>query len=374
MYHRLSQQTKLNEEKRKRESEKSKEELEKKESVNRRRIRNKVEKERLEKWRKEYEENQKKDIIRKRQEEIAKRNEEERIRIEKTRELEKKNDVESLQRRNVYFQARQEAELNKMKHIEAERKAANNIFGYVEPEPPAKQRPSTAASAKKADVSGDLNNNQLNKQNYHYVNKAYNYNSPSSQVSSSAMQNQPESSIPNSYLIQKSKPETPNRARNEAPASYNQDAFSAPKQETPSYSRSDIPKSSKPENVNRQRKDLASAQGQSSKPPSFEDFFPPAKKADKRAPVNPPKPIYKPTPLQKDSVGELIQQPKKQLQNVYQNIVEPELKYQGKYGNQREELNELKSLIDGATDFAFLEDSLKQQNFGDSSEYDEVYG
>lgn len=301
-------------------------------------------------------------------------------------ELQKRNDSEMLQRRDVYFQARLEAEMNKKKHIEAERKAANNIFGYVEPEPQVKQRPSTAASAKKSDVSGDLNNNQLNKQNYHFVNKAYNYNSPSNNPPVSSASKQPEERIPNSYFNEKpkqaevkipvkneirpSKPEIPVSNKQEVPLQNN---------EAPIYSRPEVVKSSRPEIPSKPRQDLTSAPT-SSKPPSFEEFFPPAKKREnvKRAPVNPPKPNYKPSPIYKDNVSDVIYQPKKQLQNVYQNIIQSEPKQDKKPpkvdSKNHGELDEINALIEGATKFSFLEDSLKQKNFGDTDEYNDVYG
>lgn len=291
-----------------------------------------------------------------------------------------------LQRRDVYFQARLEAEMNKKKHIEAERKAANNIFGYVEPEPQVKQRPSTAAAVKKSDVSGDLNNNQLNKQNYHFVNKAYNYNPPSSNQPTPSVHKQPEVSVPSSYFNEKPKQiDVPTPIRSEVPSSKHEIPISsrhdlpASKQEAPIYSRPEVVKSSRPDIPYKPRQDLTSAPT-SSKPPSFEDFFPPAKKSEnnKRAPVKAPKPNYKPSPVHKDNVSGVIYHPKKQLQNVYQNIVQPEPKIERKPSKtdhaHQKTLQEINALIEGATDLSYLEDSLKQQNFEDTDEYDEVYG
>lgn len=78
--------------------------------------------------------------------------------------------MEKAQRSNLFYQAKYEAEMNRRRHQEQESRAANQIFGYYEPEVPKKERPSTAID-KKNEVSGNLNNNQ--NQNYHYQ-KAYN--------------------------------------------------------------------------------------------------------------------------------------------------------------------------------------------------------
>lgn len=168
----------ISEEEQKRRLEKEREREELKRLIEERERRNreeqkKLEKQKLDQWRKDYEEKQKREIMQKRQEEMARRNEEERNRRLMEKEMERRKEVENQARSKMYHQARYEAELNKRRHQEMERQAANNIFGYVEPEPPKRERPSTAAHAKKDYASGDLNSNQAKVQNYHYKNKPY---------------------------------------------------------------------------------------------------------------------------------------------------------------------------------------------------------
>lgn len=351
----------------------------------------KIEKQRLEQWRKEYEENQKVDLERRRQEESEKRKEEERLRMQNLRDLEKRNEVEKIQRSNVYYQARYEAEMNKRKHQEAERKAADNIFGYVEPEPVAKQRPSTAAQAKK-DVAGDLNNNQLNKQNYHFANKAYNYN-PTPQKPVEFLAKHPDSQVPKSYYNERPGTDRPSPAKPEAPA------YSKP--EPPTYSRPEVPAYSKPEPAySYQDPPNYPSKPPSTKVPSFEEFFPPAKPVDKirKPPSAPAKPKFKPSPVQNNQV-EVAYQPKKQLQNVYPNMLPPEpepkkplykpsiaegqakkspdfdtMPFHLKNTNQKiNALDEVNKLIQGVTDLSYLDDNNAQSSFKDSDDY-EVYG
>ena len=163
------------EEERKRREQKEREREEIRRQVEERERKNKeaqkqLEKKRLEQWRKDYEEKQKRDFIEKQKKEAERRREMERIRQHHAEVQEKRKKEEKVQRSNLYYQAKYEAEMNKRRHQEQERNAANNIFGYDEPEPPKKTRPSTAAQ-RNNNPSGDLSNNKLN---YHYENKAYN--------------------------------------------------------------------------------------------------------------------------------------------------------------------------------------------------------
>lgn len=123
-----------------------------------------IEKKRLEQWRKDYEEKQKVDLQKQQKELLEKQREAERMRQQSLMEMQKAKDNEKILRSNLYYQARQEAELNKLRHLESER---NNRLGiFDDPTPPPKPPP------KKTDLSGDISNNQYRqKANYHYKNK-----------------------------------------------------------------------------------------------------------------------------------------------------------------------------------------------------------
>jgi hypothetical protein len=162
------------EQRRRREKENDREELRK--QIEEREDKNKeaqkrLEKQRLDQWRKDYEEKQKKDYLRKQQEANANRIEMDRMKRQHSVEEEKRKQLEGAQRSNLFYQAKYEAEMNRRRHQEQESKSANDFFGYGEPDVPKKDRPSTAMDKKKNDVSGNLNSNQ--NPNYHY-NKAYN--------------------------------------------------------------------------------------------------------------------------------------------------------------------------------------------------------
>lgn len=57
----------------------------------------------------------------------------ERVRQQNLAQMQRRQEIEKVQRSNLYHQARMEAELNKQRHQEAERRAGNGIFGYDEP-------------------------------------------------------------------------------------------------------------------------------------------------------------------------------------------------------------------------------------------------
>jgi len=166
----------INEDEQKRRREKEKEREEVRRQVDERERKNKeaqkkLEKQRLDQWRKDYEEKQKVEHIQKQKHEQEHKREQERMKQYHQQQMAQQKQVEDVQRSNLYYQARNEAEMNKRRHQEMEKNAQNNIFGGYEPEPVKMNRPSTAAQAN-ADVSGQLNNNQLNKNNYHYKNKS----------------------------------------------------------------------------------------------------------------------------------------------------------------------------------------------------------
>lgn len=157
------------EQRRRAEKEKEREEIrrkiEEKERKNKE-AQKKLEQQRLEQWRKDYEEKQKREYEQKKREEQIRQREKDKLKAYHQQQLEKQKQMEDVNRSNAYHQARYEAELNKKRHQEMERRAANNIFGYEEPEIQKKHRPSTAAHGSK-ERAGDLSN----KPNYHYQNK-----------------------------------------------------------------------------------------------------------------------------------------------------------------------------------------------------------
>ena len=57
----------------------------------------------------------------------------ERVRQQNLAQMQRRQELEKVQRSNLYHQARKEAEMNKLRHQEAERRAGNEIFGYNEP-------------------------------------------------------------------------------------------------------------------------------------------------------------------------------------------------------------------------------------------------
>jgi hypothetical protein len=161
----------ISEEEQRRRAEKEKEREEIRRKIEEKELKNKeaqkkLEQQRLEQWRKDYEEKQKREYEQKKREEQIRQREKEKMRAYNQQQIDKQKQYENVNRSNAYYQARYEAELNKRKHQEMERRAANNIFGYDEQEIQRKNRPSTAAHGSK-DRAGDLSN----KPNYHYQNR-----------------------------------------------------------------------------------------------------------------------------------------------------------------------------------------------------------
>lgn len=142
----------------------------------------------------------------------------------------------------------------------------------------------------------------------------------------------------------------------------------------------------------------------STKPPSLEDFFPAAKKANeqKRRPVPAPAPRPKPAihqpEFKKQPVSEPVREPKKQLQKVFENMTSPEkpkpsikdletkknlefacketIPYQMKNTHQKmDALDQMNALIDGVTDLSYLnQDRNQRNNFDTSDQETDVYG
>ena len=230
------------------------------------------------------------------------------------------------------------------------------MFGYYEPEPPAKKRPHTSAS-KNNDIAGDLSNQQ----NYHYKQKAYN--------------REPIKSCKLNYLHLKDHPAKGFVSKH-------------PESQVPSTNYDPPPKSYQKPPTN--------------KPPPFEDFFPAVKK-----PENPKRKIHPESKqYQKPPKTTPNREPKKKLKQVFENKPKPSyekpkardvkpaqklggnietlgqetIPYQLKNTNQKiAAIEQINNLIGDVTDMTIMrgEDQRREDIKGDiedEHEENEIYG